>query len=74
MSDKRDIQNVKSCMSSGPELKTTALEYYMKTEIVTMLFVMFLSSIHDIETFDEEEEDHWFPIRTQEKSESSISC
>ncbi len=60
MSDKRDIQNVQSCGYSGPGLKTTVSEYYMKTETMTILFVIFLSSIHDI------------LIRTQVKSESSI--
>ncbi len=44
MSDKRDIQNVQSCGSSGPGLKTTLLEYFMKTETMTILFVIFLHS------------------------------
>ncbi len=69
------MQNVQRCGSSGPGLKTTVLEYYMKTETMNILLVVFLHSPAFVILKDlmrKYTRTTGFLIRTQVKSKSSI--
>ncbi len=66
---------MQSCGSPGPGLKTTVLEYYMKTETMTILFVKFLHSPAFVilkHLMRKKRRTTGFLIRTQVKSESSV--